>query len=146
MLYIGEGVKRDYDERARLQAENVWLYKHCLENHAQLKAHTDACDRVMQLFAETPLQGALLYPAWAMAMSVWERAGDWHAGATALVKEHRWVFVGVWLGLFLLLPRVCWGGAKAHEMQREVRLRTAAMLMSSSGEVPVLKQRRGYIV
>ena len=140
-VYIGEGVKRDYDERARLQAENQWLYKHCLENHAQLKAHTDACDRVTLLFAETPLQGALLHPAWAIFRQVWARAGDWYDGATSVVKEHRWVFVGVWLALFLVLPRVCLGGAKAHELQREARLRTAAMLMTEQSTTTARRRR-----
>lgn len=144
-LYIGDGVKRDYDERARLQAENLWLFKHCSEN-AQLRAHTDACDRVALLFAETPLEGALLKPSWAILKQVGERAGLWHAAATAYVKAHQWVFVGIWLSLFLALPRVfvsIWG-AQAHDLRREAKLRAAAAMMISMDQP--LRQRRRCIV
>jgi len=151
---IGDSIKRDYYERARLQAENLWLYKHCLEN-AQLKAHTDACDRVTLLFVESPLEGALLHPAIRFLKQMWEYLEEWHSMATDFVNGHRYMFIGIWLILFLILPRLCIFAFNHNTLlksfldlkqeRREARLRAAA-LISTVEQPHLLRQRRRCIV
>lgn len=136
-----ESVRRDYTERARLQAEHLWLYKHCLENAQQLRAHTDACDKVGLLFAESPLEGALLHPAIAGMRGAVARVSEWHAAGSAFVTEHRYAFAGLWLVLFVTLPRLCLQ-LVCPPTREKARLRAAAVMSSlESGRL-----RRRYIV
>ena len=131
-------MKLDYDERCRLQAENQWLYRHCLEN-SQLKAHIDACDRVALLFAETPLEGAVLHPLLSHMQRGWAQAEEWHTHAYAYVNEHRYMFVALWLFLFLALPRLFLGRTPIFKQER---LRAAAAVSIE----PQPRQRRRCIV
>jgi hypothetical protein len=134
LFAVGDSVQRDYAERARLQAEHLWLYKHCLDNGAQLKAHTDACDRVALVFAESPLEGAVLHPAMTALRQGWQRTVDWHASACAYVSEHRYLFGGLWLVLFLTLPRVCLQ-AFCPPTREQARLRAAAAISLGSARL-----------
>jgi hypothetical protein len=141
MYSMGDSIRRDYYERAQLQMDNLWLYKHCMEN-TQLKAHTDACDRVALLFAESPLEGAVLHPVMGWLRQLWDGVCEWHASATGYVNTHRYMFMGLWLVLFLALPRLCvfaFARTTAHLMdlrqeRREARLRAAAII--STDEPP----------
>jgi hypothetical protein len=151
---IGDSIKRDYYERAKLQTENLWLYKHCLEN-AQLKAHTDACDRVNLLFIESPLEGAILHPTIRFLKQIWENLEELHSIATEYVNENRFMFVGIWLIMFLILPRLCIFAFNHNthlksfldlkQERREARLRAAAMISAIEQPLP-LRQRRQCIV
>lgn len=125
---VGDSVRRDYVGRAQEQAENAWLYKHCQEN-VQLKAHTDACDRVAHLFAVSPLEGALLHPAVSLMHQAWVACWDAYALSVAFIGEHRYSFAALWLLLFMCLPRLFLvHRLKNDERGLEEHLRAAAVI------------------
>ena len=101
-LYSGaRGAWDAYQRHAQLQAENAWLYQHCMANE-QLKAHTNACDQVFHLYAKSPWEAALLPPieqAYAAATSAYE-------GVQQFVGQHQHAFLVLWGLLFLFLPRL----------------------------------------
>ena len=137
---LGHNVKCDYDMRVRQQEENMWLYKHCSEN-AQLKEHTDACDRAALLFSESPLEGALLNPIIGFISKIWQQVFAWHGLAAAYVNEHHFLFLVVWLFLFLTLPRLLLG--RNSMLLKQERLRGGAATYAT--EPPSRHKRRSVV-
>ena len=90
-----------YARQVRLQDDNQWLYRHCLDNE-KLREKTDACDDVMRLFAVSPLQAALSLNV----SGVWEHALTLHEGMLHLMLRHRLLCLTLWMLLFLILPRL----------------------------------------
>ena len=98
---------RVYYEHARLQADKLWLYKHCMQNE-ELKTHTDACNSVLKLFDVSPLQAALMPPPEAMAWIQAKMNYTWECydSGSQFIARHQILFLVVWILLFLLLPRL----------------------------------------
>ena len=114
---VGEGAWQRFKHHSQLQSENSWLYDHCMANE-KLRLHTDACDRVVQLFQTTPLQ-AVLSPTWSWWQTHLSILSGWQTAAHAFVMQHKHFFLIVWFVLFLTLPRLLVAPWQARLMKRQ---------------------------
>ena len=93
-----------YHHHKTLLEENRWLYDHCIQNH-RLRDHTDACDKVLHLFATSPLETVFSLSQVKDKMEdLYQHAGVWHDAASGFVARHKYWFLVIWLIAFLLLP------------------------------------------
>ena len=117
---------RSYSEHAKLQADNLWLYNHCLENE-KLRDVSDACDKVALLFALSPLQHAMEQWAW-VKDAVWDGMVEY---------SHLCMAAGV--ALILVTPRLILPWVKRkYRKEKETLLRQA---VESSTRAPTTMLR-----
>ena len=105
MLYsLAYSMRQAYSLQAQKQEKHEWLYRHCLENE-KLRELSGACDEVLLLFAVSPWEAAFKQSCSFDVQQLYALASEWQNSVSELILQHRLVFWGGWVLLFVSLPR-----------------------------------------